>query len=474
MRSARIGLRLVAVASLAVFAFACADGPTNAPEVDGPAFAKAAAAGNSYLVLGNGNKLPNKLASAVARYGGTITREIPQIGIAVVTSDDPAFAERASGIAGVQSVVFDYTVELFMPELVEEGIPTSAYGNPPNSGDDDFLFDLQWGHDAVDAPEAWNAGARGAGVRVAILDSGIDAEHPDLAPNLNAALSASFIDGEDWNVRPGTFFNHGSHVAGTVAAADNGFGVIGVAPEAEIVAVKVLSEYSGSGPFSRVIAGIVYAADINADIINMSLSGMYPRSLYGSDGAALAVAVGRATTYAYQQGTAIFAAAANDGIDRDHDADLLVLPADAPHVIAISATAPEGWGADATTDLDVPASYTNYGQSRISFAAPGGDWSYAYTPGGFDACTVAGLTRPCYVFDYVMSTGSQGWWWATGTSMATPHAVGVAALIIGENGGDMHPSQLEAALRKAADDLGKPGNDDWYGAGRVNAYNAVK
>jgi subtilisin family serine protease len=72
----------------------------------------------------------------------------------------------------------------------------------------------------------------------------------------------------------------------------------------------------------------------------------------------------------------------------------------------------------------------------------------------------------------VFSTSNNGWAWAAGTSMAAPHASGVAALIIGENGGDMHPAQVEAALRKAADDLGKPGNDD-LGAGRVNAANAV-
>jgi subtilisin family serine protease len=90
---------------------------------------------------------------------------------------------------------------------------------------------------------------------------------------------------------------------------------------------------------------------------------------------------------------------------------------------------------------------------------------------GNENCLIAGLVRPCWVFDLVFSTGNGGWYWSAGTSMAAPHASGVAALIIGANGGDMKPSQVEAALRSSADDLGKPGNDDFYGAGRVNAFN---
>lgn len=82
---------------------------------------------------------------------------------------------------------------------------------------------------------------------------------------------------------------------------------------------------------------------------------------------------------------------------------------------------------------------------------------------------MAGLVRPCWVFDLVFSTVSESWSWTAGTSMAAPHAAGVAALIIGANGGDMHPAQVKVALAQGAEDLGKPGNDDVYGGGRVNA-----
>lgn len=366
------------------------------------------------------------------------------------------------------------------------------FGSPPFSSDDDFYFDLQWGHDAVDAPEAWNAGFRGAGARVAVLDTGFDTDHVDLVPNINFALSANFVPGESLTYVLPDPFSHGSHTAGTIAAADNAFGTIGVAPEAELVLVKVLSD-KGSGTFEGMIAGIVHAANVDADVINMSLGATLAKHGFLDDNgtpddpsddvwvtarevAALKNALGRATTYAYQQGTTLIASAGNEAMDGDHTADVFHLPSDAPHVNSISATAPVGWATDpGNIFLDNPASYTNFGQSVIDFAAPGGDFVYP----GNENCTIAGITRPCWVFDLVFSTGSNldptiaSYFWGAGTSMAAPHASGVAAIIIGMHGGSLPPAQVEAALRAAADDLGKPGNDDFYGAGRVNAGNAV-
>lgn len=436
-----------------------------------------------YIVLMNGNGVSNKQLKAIEEAGGTVLRSLPQIGLAVV-SGDSAFAASAGGIKGVQSLSYNAVVKWLPDNEPEIALET---GNPPTSGDDDFFFDLQWGHDAVNAPEAWYDGRRGAGATVAVLDGGFDLDHPDLAPNINFALSMDFT-GEGLQYTLTDPFSHGSHTAGTVAAADNGFGTIGVAPEAELILVKVLGD-AGSGSFADVISGIVYAADVDADIINMSLGARLERRGFLDEGdpedpnddvfvtarevAGLLTAIDRATTYAHQRGTLVIASAGNDGEDYDHAGPVVHSPSDSPNVLSISALGPQGWAIDPGTDLDLPAvigvsgdpTYTNYGQSVIDFGAPGGS-IYFDLPG---LCTVAGLTRPCFVFDLVFSTGNNSWYWSAGTSMAAPHAAGVAALIVGANGGDMKPSAVERELRRLADDLGKPGNDDFYGLGRVNA-----
>jgi lantibiotic leader peptide-processing serine protease len=183
--------------------------------------------------------------------------------------------------------------------------------------------------------------------------------------------------------------------------------------------------------------------------------------------AELLTALDRATTYAYQSGTTVIASAGNDAENYDGNGPVVHSPSDSPHVISISATAPIGWATDpGNIFLDNLASYSNFGRSVIDFAAPGGDFILP----GEDPCTIAGLERPCWVFDLVFSTGSlNSWYWSAGTSMAAPHASGVAALIVGANGGDMKPAHVERELRKTADDLGQPGNDPFYGMGRVNA-----
>lgn len=435
-----------------------------------------------YLLQAQGNDLPPGLERKVEQAGGQVVERVPEIGLAIVESGGAGFREEASQIRGVRSVVADVNVQWVDPPAGGDGVG-AAVGDPPTSGSGDPLFDLQWGHDAVDAPQAWQTGELGGGARVAVLDSGIDSDHPDLAPNLNRGLSASFVEGEGYDTTVDGRFNHGTHVSGTVAAVkDNALGTIGVAPRAELVAVKVLSEETGSGSFAGVAQGIVYAANVDSDIINMSLGGGFDGRNYCDDEgncvsarevSELVNLMKRATNYAQQQGTTVIASAGNDATNRDEDGGAVVLPADLPGVLSISATGPEGWALDPDTNLDTPAFYTNYGQSEIDFAAPGGDVDPGLRESG-ETCTVAGVTDQCWRFDLVYSTVPGGWGWAAGTSMAAPHASGVAAMIVGESGGEMSPSRVAAELRASADDLGKPGNDDYYGDGRVNANSAVR
>ncbi len=450
---------------------------------------------HEYIVLTNGNGVSAKQLNDLESAGGTIERVISQIGL-VTVSGDADFAAAASSARGVQSVSFNAVVD-WLPD--NEPVVESHFGNPPTSGDDDFFYDLQWGHDAVNAPEAWEDGNRGAGASVAVLDTGFDTDHPDLAGQIAGTID---FTGEGVEYTLDDVFSHGTHTAGTVAAADNAFGTIGVAPDAQLLLGKVLGD-AGSGSFADVIAGIVWAADNDADIISMSLGARVERDGFLDEGdpedpdddmfvtahevAELLTAIDRATHYAHQSGSLVIASAGNDAEDYDHNGPVVHSPSDSPNVLSISATGPLGWALDSSTDLDVPAFYTNFGQSTIDLAAPGGnvDFDLLCNPNPENdenpnpdctpdqICTVGSgigmTTAPCYVFDLVFSTGNNGWYWSAGTSMAAPHAAGVAAILVGDNGGDMKPAQLASELQKTSDDLGRPGKDDFYGVGRVNA-----
>ncbi len=420
---------------------------------------------NDYMVVTNSETLPSGFESKLANYGH-IVRSIPEIGVLVVKPTVSNFEKKVAQMADVKAVVPDLVTKWIEPEnfVVET--------NPLSIGSDETYFTRQWGMDAINAPEAWNAGYTGQGVKVFILDSGIDAEHPDISPNLNTTLSTSFVTGEGYNIHAGLYFNHGTHVAGIIAAADNKRGVIGVAPHAEIVAVKVLSEYTGSGPFSGINAGIVYAANNGANVINMSLGATLNKNgFYYDDDDVLQkvpavviqniiLAQQRAINYAFKKGVTIVSSAGNDGINADGDASLIKLPGGLVNVITVSATAPYefAYATSSNINFDFPASYTTYGKSLVDIAAPGGDLV---------------SERPLAKYDMVYSTVSEGYGWAAGTSMAAPHVAGVAALIIGKNGGKMDPSEVAKQLYKTSDKIDGSGNSAYYGNGRLNAFRAV-
>ena len=156
----------------------------------------------NYLVQASNAELTDQTLADIVEAGGTVARTIPQLGIAVVEAENDDFPSRIAGMGGIERISSNPEVSGIVPFFAAEIDVDAAFANPPGSGDDDFFFDTQWGHDSVNSVEAWNAGYRGAGTTVAILDSGIDHDHPDLAPQLDSGRSASFVPGEDWRVTP--------------------------------------------------------------------------------------------------------------------------------------------------------------------------------------------------------------------------------------------------------------------------------
>ncbi len=455
----------------------------------------AQSAGKNYVILAKGQG-PGSTQFA-SQLGPALNANLESVGIVLATSSDPNFATWVSSLSGVQSVAEDVEVQWLDPRetnLVAADGGVVANGAPANA---ERYSPIQWSLRQIHADQTAALGFRGDNLvraRVAILDSGVITDQPDLTPNLNLALSKSFVPSEPNLNPPAGVFNHGTHVAGIVAAAVNGFGTQGVAPEAELVAVKVLAA-SGSGSFSWIIAGIDYASGpaVHADVINMSLGAFFyikpdaPGANKGGYGS-LFSALNRVINAATQRGTLVLSAAGNDGTDLN--STFGQIPAQSGNGMGVSATGPWGWAiyGDAGSNWDRPASYTNYGQSVVNVAAPGGEDALYYTPEGQANCTVTvnppgslTLTRPCYVFDMVMSPG--GWadlgggakgyyyYWADGTSMATPHVAGVAALIVGKYG-HIGPTALKSRLEQTSVDIFKPGADP-LGKGRVDALAAI-
>jgi subtilisin family serine protease len=214
-----------------------------------------------------------------------------------------------------------------------------------------------------------------------------------------------------------------------------------------------------------VLAGMLYAAAIRVDVVNMSLGGTCDIS--DPDCRDIKRVYDRVVRFMNRQGVTVIASAGNDAINFDANRNLIDLPAMADGVLGISATGPLGWAVFPVADPRRPASYSNYGRRVVDFAAPGGDFAYP----GNEACTVGIFTIPCWAFDMVPSPAEASSvgvfvYWAAGTSMAAPHVAGIAAQIVGANGGSMNPNQVEAALRRFAERLQPRA---FYGAGFARA-----
>lgn len=344
------------------------------------------------------------LAEGLAPLGVRVRRQF-RIIPAVAATVDPARVPQLLANPQVDYIEPDYRVEL--------------HGSVVS---DDLVQTTPWGITRVDAAGAWSI-TKGAGVQVGILDTGIDPSHPDLNPLGGINVITSGTGPDDWGDNSAYCPTHGTHVAGTVAALDNSEGVVGVAPEADLYAIRVFDpENQGTAPecytwASLEIAGVEWAVTNGMDVINLSLGGAYPT-----------VSVADAFLAAFTAGVVVVASSGNDNSSVGY-------PGGFPYAIAVGAI----------DQSDNRAYFSNFG-SELDVAAPG--------------------------VSILSTIGGGGYGSGQGTSMAAPHVTGVAVLVRAARP-DLGPEDVRQALYSTADDVDAIGYDIYTGWGVVQAGAAV-
>jgi thermitase len=340
----------------------------------------------------------SQIAQIHTQVGGRFEKEIPDIKVQIVAVPTGGAVEKARAYVANPNVIF-----------AEPDYVAKADGSP-----DDPSLANQWGLTKVQAPAAWEITQGSPEVKIAILDTGIELNHPDLAGKIVASKNFTSSNTAD------DVYGHGTHVAGIAAAATNNeVGVAGLGYNSTIMNVKVLGD-DGYGSYSWIAQGIIWAADNGAQVINMSLGSTSASSTLES-----------AVNYAWSKGVVVVASAGNSG------SSTRTYPASYTNVIAVAAT----------DLLDRLPNWSNFG-----------DWVDVAAPGNS-------------IYSTLMNN-SYGY--RTGTSMASPFVAGLAALVFTHvtdtNGNKMLNDEVRTQIEKTCDDIGVAG----IGSGRINAYKAVQ
>ncbi|WP_353509582.1 S8 family serine peptidase [Intrasporangium sp.] len=480
--AAVLGISVAGIASVA-----------NAAPAQGPE--------TTYLVLAPGNSTAQAM-KRVAAAGGSVAADYRQIGVIVAHSTNPSFVKDVAG-PGVASAA----ATTGLGSVLDEGTTLETVDSAEvtaNGATGEPLYGQQWDMPQIHVAEAHGV-TTGSGVVVGVLDSGISSSHPDLATQIAKDKSVSCIGGVQdtseaaWNP---TTSDHGTHVAGTIAAAINGVGVTGVAPGAKVASVKVVNDDGFIYP-EAALCGFLWAGDQGMDVTNNSYFIDPWEFNCRNDERQRPVwqAIQRAIRYSQSKGVLNVASAGNSNVDLQHkfidsgspnDGSYPVedrtitgacvdLPAEAPGVVTVSATGP-------TVQKSY---YSSYGQGVVEVAAPGGDTRFR-TQGVSSTITDAILSTT-----FNTTTKTNGWGYKQGTSMAGPHAAGVAALALSANP-KLSPGALASLLQRTAEPLACPAGvynpvpniasgphaydatcsggqrNGFYGAGEVDALAAVQ
>ena len=465
----------------------------------------------TFIILYGAQAVPADAASRITRAGGVFVYAYDAIGVAIARSDSASFKETLladSRIAGVAATTgFGVRPEDGV-NLAAAGPPPGPLSNSPANFYGDTLSGLQWDMVQIHVPEAQAITGGSPSVIVGDIDSGLDIDHPDLVDNIDFSRSVSCLGGvpdtapSAWDDDNG----HGTHTAGTIAAAANGFGIVGVAPNVKIAGIKAGNAAGFLFP-EAIVCAFVWAATHQIDVTNNSyfVDPWLFNCRNDPEQRAIWNAERRAIRYALSRGVTVVAAEGNFSDDLAHPTqditspdtgpgeartihnDCAVIPVEIPGVIGVTATG----------NLGLKSFYSNYGVGVTQVAAPGGDSVLQRTAAAANGRVLSTYPAELPCTRKVVDADAT-YCYLQGTSMSSPHVAGVAALVVSRFG-HLSPGRVAAFLGKTADPVpcptptelalyapfpsvsngaaqvcqGVAGSNSWYGKGQVNALSAV-
>jgi subtilisin family serine protease len=489
---------IVAIAALA-------GGVTAAPT------AMATGADQTYLILYQARAVPSDAASKITAAGGTLVASYDAIGVAVARSSNDAFQNnvradrRVAAVPATASSAVRLDTDLSTDDTVAADGPAS---------DTDSLSGRQWDMVQIHTPEAHAITGGSSSVVVGDIDTGLDYTHPDLAANVDFGNSVSCVSGVP-NTAPAAWNDdngHGTHTAGTIAAASNGIGIVGVAPNVKIAGIKAGNAAGFFFP-EAVVCAFMWAGWHHLDVTNNSYFAdpWLFNCKNDADQRAIFAAEQRAIRYAQSQGVLVVAAEGNQADDLAHPTKDRTSPDDTTPVVrditnacAVVPVEVSGVvGVTANGNLGLKSYYSSFGVGTADVIAPGGDSILQRTAAAANGRVLSTwpaslLTVTCLAARRVVDASGATYCYQQGTSMASPHVAGVAALIRSQHPG-WAPGAVAARIASTADPVACPSDISIYdffpsrddldvlqacsgglaynsfnGHGQVNALSAVK
>jgi subtilisin family serine protease len=428
------------------------------------------------MVVYKQSAVPADAAASVLNAGGTLVASYPQIGVVVARSGSPAFAAAIGSDSRVQgaSSTTGKATRLDPADSADSAAAAIEPGAPAPGNDS--LSGLQWDMVQIKAPEARAINGGSRSVLVGDIDTGLDYTHPDLAANVDDAASANCVSGAavPGKVAANDDNGHGTHTAGTIAAAKNGIGIVGVAPNVRIAGIKAGNAAGFFFP-QAVVCAFMWAGQHHVQVTNNSYFTDPWLFNCRNDAGQRAIweAERRAIKFAQQSGTLVVAAEGNQADDLAHPTQDATSPdnttpvtRDITNACAVVPTEVPGViGVTANGNLGFKSFYSSYGLGSADVVAPGGDSILQLTaaaPNGRVLSTwpASLLTVTCLPARRLVDASGATYCYQQGTSMASPHAAGVAALIMST--GVTLPNVAAARLQNTADPLACPADTSIY------------